>query len=319
VRALAGRPRLHFQVSFDGTREVHNAIRVQNRYDAFPQSDRNFGALAAAGIATSLNTVIQRHNVGNLLETYRYFRDVPYVFHGFGIVEDGSWNFADNDFLPEQLEPLADELGRLLHEARRDRKNVGIDHEMIDHLRNRGRKEGHRKLAFPLHAGYGCTVPWSIVIVDQRGHVFPCFHTDWGDRSRFTIRDRSLSDVLLSPEYMERSRARVAIDGCEGCTTACYFHDPVFRRKCLNPTPYDIGLREAQRAFLCELRNAVNMAAESAAPPGREPSAPELMRGLADERNRLQAELTAVYASRSWRVTEPLRKLRGRISRLAQT
>jgi MoaA/NifB/PqqE/SkfB family radical SAM enzyme len=282
VRTLAGRRRLHFQVSFDGTREVHNAIRVQNRYDAFPQSDRNLRSLAAAGIATSLNTVIQRHNVGNILETYRYFRDVPYLFHGFGIVEDGSWNFAENDFRPEQLQPLADELEQLLHEAKRDRKNVGIDHEMIDHIRNRGGEEGHRDPGFPLHAGYGCTVPWSIVIVDEHGNVYPCFHTNWGDRSQFSIRDRTLSEVLFSPEYIERSRARVAIDGCSGCTTACYFHDPVFRRKCLNPTPYDLALRDAQRAFLRKRRRAARLA-------------------------------------QSLGVKEPLRKLRGRISRFVRT
>src|SRR5262249_24041411 len=34
IQNLAGRPRLHFQVSFDGTGAIHNAIRVQNRYDA---------------------------------------------------------------------------------------------------------------------------------------------------------------------------------------------------------------------------------------------------------------------------------------------
>jgi MoaA/NifB/PqqE/SkfB family radical SAM enzyme len=250
VRTLAGRPRLHFQVSFDGTREVHNAIRVQNRYDAFPRSDRNFRLLADAGIMTSLNTVIQRHNVGNLLDTYRYFRDVPYLFHGFGIVEADTWDFASNDLLPEQLEPLAEELEQLCAEAKRDGKNVGIGQEMIAHIRNRNRgAEDSRRPSFPLHPGYGCSVPWSIVVVNQHGHVYPCLHTDWGDTSRFTIKDSSLTDVLFSREYIQRSRRRVAIHGCEGCTTACYFHDPVFRRKCLNPTPYDIGLREAADTF----------------------------------------------------------------------
>ena len=249
VRTLAGRPRLHFQVSFDGTRDVHNAIRVQNRYDAFPRSDRNLRLLAEAGIMTSLNTVIQRHNVGNILDTYRYFRNVPYLFHGFGIVEADTWDFASNDFLPEQLTPLADELEQLHAEAKRDRKNVGIGPEMIDHIRNRGRQD-HQGPSFPLHPGYGCSVPWSIVVVNQHGHVFPCLHTDWGDQSRFTIKDSSLIDVLFSRDYIARSQRRVAIHGCEGCTTACYFHDPVFRRKCLNPTPDDIALREAQRRYL---------------------------------------------------------------------
>jgi hypothetical protein len=50
---------------------------------------------------------------------------VPYLFHRFGIVEQGSWNFADNDFFPEQLEPLADELEQLLREAKHDQKNAG--------------------------------------------------------------------------------------------------------------------------------------------------------------------------------------------------
>src|SRR5262249_46676717 len=212
IQNLAGRPRLHFQVSFDGTGATHNAIRVQSRYDAFTQSDRNFRLLADAGIAVSLNTVIQRHNVGNLLDTYRHFRGVPYLFHGFGIVEEGSWNFDSNDFLPEQIEPLARELEQLLAESRTDAKHVGIDQEMIQHIRGRAGGAGEQGPSFPLHAGYGCTVPWSIVIVDQRGDVFPCFHTEWGDRSLFSIRGRSLGDALFSREYIERSRARVQID-----------------------------------------------------------------------------------------------------------
>src|SRR5262249_5765289 len=202
ISTLAGRQRLLFQVSFDGTGDVHNAIRVQNRYDAFTRSDRNIRLLAQAGIAVSINTVIQRHNVGNLLETYRYFRELPYLFHGFGIVEDGSWGFANNDFLPGQIEQLAPELEQLLAEAKVDRKNVGIDEGMIHHLRSRARGADHPVQGFPLHAGYGCSVPWSIVIVDQRGHVYPCFHTDWGDRSRFSIRDRSLTDILFSEDYL---------------------------------------------------------------------------------------------------------------------
>jgi len=252
ISSLAGRRHLLFQVSFDGIGAIHNAIRVQSRYDAFSRRDRNIRLLAQAGIAVSINTVIQRHNVGNILETYRHFRDLPYLFHGFGIVEADTWDFANNDFLPEQLAPLADELEQLQAEARHDGKNVGVGQEMISHIRNRrdpGPENGQHP-SFPLHAGYGCSVPWSIVIVDQHGCVFPCLHTEWGDTSRFTIKDRPLTDILFSPEYVERSRRRVAIHGCEGCTTACYFHDPVFRRKCLNPTPYDIALRDAQRRYL---------------------------------------------------------------------
>jgi hypothetical protein len=70
ISSLAGRRHLLFRVSFDGTGAIHNAIRVQSRYDAFTRSDRNIRLLAQAGIAVSINTVIQRHNVGNILETY---------------------------------------------------------------------------------------------------------------------------------------------------------------------------------------------------------------------------------------------------------
>lgn len=246
IASLAGRSGIHFQVSFDGTKQIHNQIRVQGRYDAFTKSDRAFRSLAAAGIPVSLNTVIQRHNVGDILPIYRHFKDVPYLFHGFGIVEDGSWDFANNDFQAEQIEPLALELEAVIAEAHADGKPVSLDHEMVSHIRGRGKPAAQQ---FPLHAGYGCTVPWSIVVVDEWGNVYPCFHTYWG-KPRFNIRDGKLGDILMSPEYIGRSASRVKITGCEGCTTACYFHDTEFRRKCMDPTEEDIRQRDRQRRFL---------------------------------------------------------------------
>ena len=300
ISSLAGRGHLLFQVSFDGTGAVHNAIRVQSRYDAFTRSDRNIRLLAQAGIAVSINTVIQRHNVGNLLETYRHFRDLPYLFHGFGIVEDGSWDFPSNDFLPEQIEPLAKELEDIVAEAKVDGKHVGVDQGMISHIRSRGRRAPLAP-SFPLHAGYGCTVPWSTVIVDEHGDVYPCLHTDWGDKSRFSIRARSLPDILFSEEYIDRSRVRVKIDGCEGCTTACYFHDEVFRRKCMAPTEADVALRDAQRAYLRSRRGA------------------RVLQKLLRERHNLRADLAAAYASLSRSPPEAMRKVWRRMKRLAQT
>jgi MoaA/NifB/PqqE/SkfB family radical SAM enzyme len=300
ISSLAGRRHLLFQVSFDGTDAIHNAIRVQSRYDAFTRSDRNIRLLAQAGIAVSINTVMQRHNVGNLLETYRYFRDLPYLFHGFGIVEEGSWDFSNNNFLPGQIEPLATELEDLVAEAKVDCKNVSVDQGMISHIRSRGQRRAPLAPSFPLHAGYGCTVPWSIVIVDERGDVYPCFHTEWLDKSRFNIRARSLPDIVLSEEYIGRSRARVKIDGCEGCTTTCYFHDEVFQRKCLRPTAADLALRDAQRAYLRSTRGA------------------RVLRKLLRERHNLRADLTAAYASLSQNPPEAMRKVWRRMKRLAQ-
>jgi sulfatase maturation enzyme AslB (radical SAM superfamily) len=250
INRLAGRKRLHFQVSFDGTGAVHNAIRVQNRYDAFSRSESNFRALADAGLAVSLNTVIQRHNVGNLLATYRHFRDVPYLFHGFGLVELDSWDYAKNCLLPEQIEPLASELEALIAEAKADEQQVGIDSNMVAHIRSMATSSASAAADFPMHAGYGCTVPFSHVIVDTRGAIYPCIHGDWGDRNAFNVHQGRLAEILFSSTYIERSRHAVRIDGCSGCSTACYFHDPVFRRKCMHPTAFDIAQRDAQRDFL---------------------------------------------------------------------
>jgi MoaA/NifB/PqqE/SkfB family radical SAM enzyme len=278
IGQLAGRSRLAFQVSFDGTRDVHNFIRVQNRYDAFSKSDENFRLLSKAGLGVSLQTVIQRHNVGNLLDTYRHFRDVPYKHHGFGIVEEGSWDYDNNCLLPVQANQLADELEQILAEAKADGQPVGIDGNMIAHLRSLSRAKKHNKQAehFPLHAGYGCTVPFSIVIVDQEGLVYPCFHyhpaaggelRDMVVRSshlsEFSIKGRRLVDVMFSQAYIARSMQMTAIDGCEGCTTSCYFHDHDFARKCKQPTPEDIAQRDAQRDFLRRTpKQAVALTAE---------------------------------------------------------
>jgi sulfatase maturation enzyme AslB (radical SAM superfamily) len=53
ISSLAGRRHLLFQVSLDGTGAVHDAIRVQSRYDAFTRSDRNIRLLAQADRASA--------------------------------------------------------------------------------------------------------------------------------------------------------------------------------------------------------------------------------------------------------------------------
>lgn len=279
IDRLAGRPRLSFQVSFDGTGDVHNWIRVQKRYDAFSKSDRNLRLLSQAGLGVSVQTVIQRHNVGNLLETYRHFRDVPYLHHGFGIVEEGSWDYENNYILPEQSEALADELEEIMVEARADHKPIGLGENMIDHLRERSNEAQQEE--FPLHPGYGCTVPYSIVIVDQDTLVYPCFHyhpiTGHEHREmvaareyqgQFSIKGRRLADVIFSPAYLERSRRMTQIDGCEGCTTTCYFNDDNFKRKSNEPNLEDLRLRDAQREFLRRYR-AEHTGSRSVAPSER--------------------------------------------------
>jgi hypothetical protein len=194
-----------------------------------------------------------------LLSTYRHFRDVPYLFHGFGLVELSSWDYALNCLLPEQIEPLANELEALIAEARTDEQNVGLDSNMVAHIRS---TSASAAADFPMHAGYGCTVPFSHVIVDARGAIYPCIHGDWGDRNAFNVHQGRLADTLFSSTYIERSRRAVQIDGCAGCTTACYFHDPVFRRKCEHPTAFDISQRDAQRDFLRPRGDAACLAAE---------------------------------------------------------
>jgi len=252
IDRLAGRKRLHFQVSFDGTGDVHNAIRVQKRYDAFSKSEQNFRALAEAGLSVSLNTVIQRSNVGNILSTYRHFRDVGYLFHGFNFVEDGSWDYDKNRLLPDQIDDLVAELETLVAESKVDGKVVALESNMISHFKEMKASGSVVQDAsqFPLHPGYGCTVPFSIAIVHPDGTVVPCFHFSWPNSADFNLGQRRLKDIVFSPEYIERSRRAVQIDGCKGCTTACYFHDPVFRRKCMHPTAFDLALRDAQRDFL---------------------------------------------------------------------
>jgi len=94
---------------------------------------------------------------------------------------------------------------------------------------------------------------------------------------------------------------RVKIDGCEGCTTACYFHDEVFRRRCMAPTAADVALRDAQRTYLRSRRGA------------------RVLQKLLRERHNLRADLAAAYASLSRSPPKAMRKVWRRMKRLAQT
>src|SRR5262249_34130566 len=135
-------------------------------------------------------------NVGNLLETYRHFKDVDYLFHGFCVVVPGSWDYERNRLLPDQVDNLADELQTLLTESQNEGKiAAGIDSNLLAHIRQMKPNSYVEKAAeFPLHAGYGCSVPFSIAIVKPDGYVFPCFDAPWPDPADFNVEQQRLKE-----------------------------------------------------------------------------------------------------------------------------
>lgn len=224
VQTFASYPNLQVQISIDGVGEVHDTIR--GAHGAFERSAHTLERLAKAGVRyLSINSVVQRSNYHNMVDTYEAFKHLPLRYHAFSLIESG--NASDPELIPpEKWLEVLEVLHELRRRARRDGRDVILSHAVIAAF-------GQRVLypQFAAHPGLGCTVVRRSIIIDQYGYVFPCFHYSWNKGPKRNLHEQSLEEILNDPEVLEEHRRAIGPGGCSGCSTMCYNWDPTFRQK----------------------------------------------------------------------------------------
>lgn len=248
IAFLARFPNLQIQVSFDGLRDEHDAIR--GKQGAFAASDAAVRALADKGVKLSLNTVVQRGNAHQLFEIYEYFSDIPYVWHGMTPYEPGSANLDAIRIAPEQGPALRQALERVKEAAAEADKPVALSDELINVFEERiASRDAQGEYA---HPGLLCTVPRRALFIMANGAVTPCIHLAWSKylpMGKRVLSKAPLADIVDGEEYKNMIRRAIGVGGCPGCSTMCYNFDSFFRRKMMHPNWYDSLLFDAARGW----------------------------------------------------------------------
>jgi len=241
IRLFSGHDNLSIQVSIDGIGEVHDEIRGAR--GAFDASEKSLRALADAGIRISVNTVVQRSNFRTMVDLYERFKDLPYVFHAFSLVEPDEIISDELLILPDELDEFTDVMTEVMSRGDRDGNDVILSPELIENYR--------RRVKYPfflMHPGNGCTIGRRGLIVLPDGYVVPCFHYRW-ERERIQRRlgQRPIDEIVDSPEVRDDISRVVGPNGCRGCSTMCYNWDEDFRNKVMSPH----GMLRLRRTYLC--------------------------------------------------------------------
>jgi AdoMet-dependent heme synthase len=244
IRFLSSLPHLHCQLSIDGLEDAHNEVR--GRSYAFRKTAEAVEELHSAGIALSLNTVVQRANFHQMMELFERFRHIDYLYHAFCLYEPDSANLEAISISAEQAGVLREQLECVQSAAARSNKPVVIAENIIERFVARTLGETKSRL----HPGLGCTVPLRSVIVEHTGNVFPCWHYSWPVERIGSINDRSLGQIIEGAVYRAAVMHGVSGSGCRGCDTLCYNWDADFRRKVMTPGFSDLLLAEIQSGML---------------------------------------------------------------------
>jgi len=334
LKAVAEAPNLRLQVSTHGLGDVEDAIK--RRPSASRQVDKTLDRLMDAGAAVSLATVVQKQNLGQLVDIYRHFSALPYTHHSFVMYEPMGdtppehIDPTDVRITPDRAEELRTQMTAVIEEARVDGKVINLDPALVEKYVERVLRESPLSAKqVPLgataaadapvaadaaltppasppveralsHPGLLCTIPRRNLFIDHNGDVRPCFHFDWQAlNSRCSIADRPIGDLVSSPEYRDMVLTAIGPNGCPGCDAACYIWDPDFRRRATDPNADDKALALMARRF--------------AGMDPRVPSGGDDSISLATATARaayLDDALRQVELSTSWRLTAPLRRLR---------
>ncbi len=233
-------PKLHIQVSIDGIGSVHDSIRGAE--GAFDNAERGLRALASKGCAVSIGATVQRTNYRNLVEVYERFKDISWRYHAFNPVEQ----YGDNDselIPPEEFEDCMSILSEICERGQADGKPVALSKELLENFRLKFKHPN-----FCMHRGQGCTVVRSSLTIDHNGTVRPCWHYGWDTEGiERNINQRTLDEIVDSPEVLDELKHAIRFGGCPGCSTMCYNWDEDFQRKAMRPA----GWLKLRRKLLC--------------------------------------------------------------------
>ena len=234
IHRLAALPNLEVMVSVDGIGETHD--RLRGRQGAFEAVERNLRAMAEAGCRLTVNTTMQASNLPEVLELYERLKPLNLLWHCFSLVEpttEGAENIP-----PHRLHEFRDLMHELLRRAQEDGAFISLSKDMV--------RNYERRILYPMavtHPGLGCTAVRKGVIVNFDGEVLPCFHYYWKRGAPYRRLDqRTLDQIVDSPEYRDEIRRAISPGGCEGCSTSCYMWDEEFFEKVLHP-PLKLRLR----------------------------------------------------------------------------
>lgn len=240
VRRFSSYPRLSIQVSIDGVGELHDSIRGVR--GAFEASEKALLALVDSGCRVAANTVVQRSNFRHMVELYERFKNVPLMFHAFILVESGG--IVTSELIPrENLEEFLAVISEIMSRADRDGNDVVLSDELLETYR--------RRIQYPyflMHPGRGCTVVKRSLSINHQGYVLPCWHYLWEtERIQRRLDQRSIDEIVDSPEVRDEICRIIGPGGCRGCSTMCYNWEEDFCRKVMRPT----RLLKLRRACLC--------------------------------------------------------------------
>ena len=227
-------PNLQVQISIDGTNEIHDTIRGVK--GGFKRSVNTLERMGAAGIPRiSLNTVVQRTNWFDMINTYEALKHLPYLYHAFSIVEEAE---APLEVIPrEDLNNAFDVLREVRRRGAIDGKDVILSEELLQAYYVRMRTP-----RFLMHPGRDCTCVRKQVVVWIDGRVMPCFHMKWDEGHEWELHSKTMDEIVDSPGYRQAVERAIGKNGCTGCSTMCYNWDSEFREKVMNP-----GLQKTAR------------------------------------------------------------------------
>ncbi len=203
---------LHFNISIDGPREVHDALRGRGVYDRVL---RVLGALQARGISFGISTVLMHQTIDHV----ERILDLAVTFGATEVslqpyqpeIGGPEADHATFCFLPSDEPRLRERLHQVVEYAALVNVEIFTEH-VVSHI-PAYLARGVR----PIPAG-GCFVPSRFLLVDYRGDVFPCFF----------MRDRAIGNVTTSRltelwhNETQRSLNALALnEGCPGCLAAC--------------------------------------------------------------------------------------------------
>ena len=134
--AIADAKSLRLQLSTHGLGDVEDTIK--GRSTASSQVERTLRELIGVGATVSLATVVQKHNLHQLVDIYRHFANVPYTHHSF-VMYEPMGDLTSMHVDPSAVRITADRAGELrqqmsgvIEEARADGKAVNLDHALVE-------------------------------------------------------------------------------------------------------------------------------------------------------------------------------------------
>lgn len=201
-------PMLVLQVSLEGPNaEIHDRLRGKGSFERALNGIRN---LVKAGIVPVVSTAINRHNEDYIKETSDFLSRLGIKEHSI-LWMHAKGRGANN--LNELFVP-SDKIAEIMKDLRKEyltEDDVIVDN--MEALKARIRAKRGRKYDL-------CHNCWDKICVNADGHVYPCGSLN-GDPNfdAGSIRERSLRDIWLNSEVMERCRSNTVLKKpeCNSC------------------------------------------------------------------------------------------------------